>query len=78
MLSSKVCFITRGSQTSLTTCVIAPWELYTRARARRSPAGYEEDLESEEEEDEPDHIRQIRALARSELRFAELVRHCGS
>lgn len=49
-----------------------PWELYTRARARRSPAGYEEDLESEEE-DEPDHIRQIRALARSELRLAELT-----
>ncbi|KAF8336275.1 uncharacterized protein EI90DRAFT_3287418 [Cantharellus anzutake] len=49
-----------------------PWELYTRSRARRPPSGYEEDLESEDE-DEPDHIRQIRVLARSELRFAELT-----
>jgi hypothetical protein len=51
--------------------ILAPWELYLKARVRRSPPA----LQVEDEDDqEPDHIRSIRAMARSELRFAEIVR----
>jgi hypothetical protein len=52
--------------------ITAPWELYLKARAHRTPAF---DFESEENiPEEPEHIENLRALARSELRLAELVR----
>ncbi|KAF8323883.1 hypothetical protein DL93DRAFT_2069970 [Clavulina sp. PMI_390] len=47
-----------------------PWELYLKARARRPPPSMQ--LESDEDL-EPEHIRKIRDLARSELRLAEIA-----
>jgi hypothetical protein len=50
--------------------VLEPWELYLKARARKSPPA----LQVEHEDDqEPEHVRSIRAMARSELRLAEIV-----
>jgi len=49
-----------------------PWELYLDARARRPPPDLLDDDETEETI-ESESRRQLRAAARSELRFAELV-----
>lgn len=50
---------------------VAPWELYLKARARRPPPSLQ--LDPNEDEVEPEYVASVRALARSELRLAEIV-----
>jgi len=53
-----------------------PWELYLNARARRphpSLASQHHDVPGQDQVDEPESVRHMRAAALSELRFAELI-----
>lgn len=73
MLLSKVCVgHSWHHATSLTELLLAPWDLYIKARARRPPPEEAFDVDDTPEE-ETEATAKIRALARSELRFAELV-----